>query len=247
MTKPVIVSRATKGLALTYTELDTNFSNLQNATIGVTGDTGTITNSLNDSFQISGGTALTSSVSGTILTLNLDNTAVTAGTYNYATITVDAQGRITAASTNTISNNSITQGNSDITVTDSGTGSIDVTVDATAVVKFTSTGLKVYRETVYAGGNTSTAITPDRANGSIQTFTATANFTLNLPTNMSTGQNLVLVITQDATGSRLLTANSSYKFANGSKTLSTGGSVIDIISIFYDGSRYLANLNRGYS
>lgn len=60
-----------------------------------------------DTFAIVGGTGLTSVASATdILTLNLDNTAVTGGSYGSATavstFTVDAQGRLTAAGTATI-------------------------------------------------------------------------------------------------------------------------------------------------
>lgn len=75
----------------------------------VAGDGGTNqTVTLGDTLTIAGGTGLTSTGSATdTITLNLDNTTVTAGSYGnantIATFTVDAQGRLTAASNSAVS------------------------------------------------------------------------------------------------------------------------------------------------
>lgn len=71
-------------------------------TLNIAGDSGTDGVSLlNDTLTITGGTALTSAVTNNTVTINLDNTAVAAGSYGnastVATFTVDAQGRLTAA------------------------------------------------------------------------------------------------------------------------------------------------------
>jgi trimeric autotransporter adhesin len=82
-------------------------SQLGSTNLDIAGDSGTASVDLDtQSLTVAGGTGLTSSVSGQTITLDLDNTAVTAASYgaagSVATFTVDAQGRLTAASDTTI-------------------------------------------------------------------------------------------------------------------------------------------------
>ena len=103
------------------------------------GDSGSETVNGGDTLTVAGGTGLTSAVSATdTVTLNLDNTAVSAGSYGSATaiptFTVDAQGRLTAAGTASIST-SLTVG--------ADSGSDDVVRLGTDTLEFAGTSNEV--------------------------------------------------------------------------------------------------------
>ena len=94
------------------------------------GGTGSI-NLLDSDLTLAGGTGITSSiVGGTTVTFTLDDTTVSAGSYGSSsavpTFTVDAQGRLTAAGTASISTTLNTAGNS-------GTGSVALATQSLTV------------------------------------------------------------------------------------------------------------------
>lgn len=108
------------------------------------------------------------------------------------------------------------------------------------------TGLTGVQETVYNWSTVSAGTyTIDATSGTIHRMTLGGNVTISAFTAAQAGQSATLVVQQDATGNRTLT--STWKFAGGSKTLSTASNAIDIINVFYDGTNYLAGLVRGFA
>ena len=98
---------------------------------------------------------------------------------------------------------------------------------------------KDYAETVYAGGNSSTAVTLAETNGNVQTFTMTGNCTFTMPSGsgLQAGTSMTLILTQDGTGSRT-GAFTSVLWAGGSApTLTTTATTgIDILTFYtFDG------------
>jgi hypothetical protein len=109
----------------------------------------------------------------------------------------------------------------------------------------TNVNFTTFDEKVIAGGSVTGTLTPDVAAGTIYQYTLNGNVNINTLANAVAGSSMVIILTQDATGSRTLT--STMKFAGGTKTLSTAANSVDIVSVFYDGTTYYATLSKGYA
>jgi hypothetical protein len=233
-----IVTRAGKGDTLTFTEVDNNFTNLNTDKLEhIVSDT---TPQLGGSLDVNGNSIVSVSNGNIVLEPNgtgdvyLNADTVRVGDLNAAaTLTTNGLGTLTI-STNSGTNSGtivMTQGaNTNISITPNGTGQ--------TVVKNLE-----YQEYVHALGTTSGTITPNAANGNIQTVTLSGNITINAFTSPVSGQTITLIITTGGTG-RTLT--SSMLFAGGSKTLSTT-STVDILTMSYIGTTYYASLVKGYA
>ena len=94
---------------------------------------------------------------------------------------------------------------------------------------------KDYAETVYAGGNTSTAVTLAETNGNVQTWTMTGNCTFTMPSGsgLQAGASITLILTQDGTGSRTGTFTAVKWAGATAPTLTTTATTgIDILTFY---------------
>ena len=108
----LITNSTQSGITVAYDDANTKVTySVAGQSVNIYGDSGVtvlgVTAAGGGTFSILGGTGLTAAATSSTLTLNLDNTAVTGGSYGAAgsvgTFTVDAQGRLTAASNTAIS------------------------------------------------------------------------------------------------------------------------------------------------
>ena len=81
----------------------------------------------------------------------------------------------------------------------------------------------------------------------VATLSMSGNATLSTPTNMASGGTYYIIITQDSTGSRILSFGSNFKWAYGVvPILSTAPNSIDVLTFISDGTYMYGILQRGF-
>lgn len=90
-------------------------------------------------------------------------------------------------------------------------------------------------------------MTLDFAQSNSFSFTATSDFALDNPSNVVAGGVYYIIVKQDATGGRLITFGSNFKFRGFMPVLSTAPNAVDIIAVIATGNTFLATeVFKGY-
>lgn len=148
-------------------------------------------------------------------------------------------------------------------------GGANITTAAGDVACFISEGSDVVRCAVYTkangqavvGGSGSSGfgafvtltdgatVTPNATSTNNFIWTIGGNRTLANPTGLADGQEIRIVIKQDATGSRIITWGSKYKFSGGAPALSTTANAYDVLICLYNSALDLlfCSLGKGFA
>lgn len=124
------------------------------------------------------------------------------------------------------------------------TGGLFICVDATATAAVwnpLTRGMLLFALTDAA------SIATDASKSDVFTVTLGGNRTLANPTNLAPGQEITVIVTQDATGSRTLAYGNLWTFAGGAPTLTLTANAVDMLQGRYDGTklRMVASLAMG--
>jgi hypothetical protein len=185
-----------------------------------------------------GGTGLTAGTSGGVLAYTASGTLASSAALTVNSLVIGG-GAGAAPSTTTTGTGVLTflgtpsSANLAAAVTDETGSGLLVFNNAPALTNPTVTN---YVETPYTA-NSSTAITLALTNGTVQIITLTGNATITMPTATS-GKSFILLLKQDATGSRTVTW-STVKWPGGTApTITSTASKQDIFSFFADGTNW---------
>jgi hypothetical protein len=103
-----------------------------------------------------------------------------------------------------------------------------------------------YVESVVAIGNTGTAKTIALTSGTVQTATLTGNCTFTMPT-ATAGKSFILLLKQDATGSRTATFTGVKFNQLGAPTITVTANKMDILTFVADGTNWYGSYSQGYT
>lgn len=228
--------------AATKNYVDNQITSLGAAsTLDFAGDAGTGDISLQDSaLTVSGGTGIATAASGTVLTVSISNTGVSANTYGSATeipvITVNAQGQITTATTATVSTELALAGNS-------GTGTVDLLDSSLSVVGSTGVTTSVTGRQIQITGTNATTTEKGVASFSANDFAVTSGAVTIAAGGVSNAQ-LAGSISNDKLVNSSVTINGGTVSLGSSLTLTTGDVAEDSANgnVYYTETRFDASL-----
>lgn len=164
-----------------------------------------------------------------------------AGNLSFSTISGGSGGVTDINAGTNISVNEESPGGVTVSLADPLTNPVDANNQA-----INNPVIRGYSEHINTGLSTSGTITPDVADGNVAVITLSGAITINALGSVANGDSMTIILKQPSSGGPH-TLSSTMKFAGGTKTLSTTANAIDVMTVFYDGTDYIASLSTNFS